>query len=145
MTDQTASPETHPAPHRRNASLFSLGFGLAAAPLAWVAQSIIGYALSSYGCFPDPTSRAAPLFVEMRPILIALNVTALIIAVLGGAIAYRNWRATREEQGGGSEHLVEIGEGRTRFLAMCGILSSLGFLIATVFTSSAIVLAPLCR
>ena len=56
MTDQTVSPEIHPAPHRRNAGLFSLGFGLAAAPLAWAAQSIIGYALSSYGCFLGPTS-----------------------------------------------------------------------------------------
>lgn len=145
MTNQTVSPEIHPAPHRRNAGLFSLGFGLAAAPLAWAAQSIIGYALSSYGCFVGPTPRPVPLFVETWSILLALNVAALIIAVLGGAIAYRNWRATREEQGGGSEHLVEIGEGRTRFVAMCGILSSLGFLIATVFTSSAIALAPLCR
>jgi hypothetical protein len=145
MTDQTVSPETHPAPYRKNASLFSLGFGLAAAPLAWAAQSIICYALSSYGCFPDQTHRAAPLLIETLPILVALNVAALILAALGGAIAYRNWRGTREERDGGSEHLIEIGEGRTRFLSMCGVLSSLGFLIATVFTSSAIVLAPLCR
>jgi hypothetical protein len=145
MTDQTISAETYPAPHRRNVGLFSLGFGLAAAPLAWVAQSIIGYMLSSYACFPGSTPRAAPLFVETRPILLALNVAALIIAVLGGAIAYRNLLATREERGGGSENLVEVGEGRTRFLAMCGTLSSSGFLIATTFTSSAIVLAPLCR
>jgi hypothetical protein len=145
MTDQTISPDTHPAPHRRNASFFSLGFGLGAAPLAWAGQSIVGYALSSYACFPGPTPRGVPLFTETRPILLALNVAAIILAVLGGAIAYRNWSATRGEKAGGLEHLVEIGEGRTRFLAMCGILSSVGFLVATIFSLLAIVLAPLCR
>ena len=139
MTDRTISPETRPAPDRRNASLFSLGFGLAAAPLAWIGQLIVSYPLTSYACFPSPTSRVAPLLTETRPILLFLDVAAVVLAVMGGAIAYRNWRAVREERSG------EIGEGRTRFLAMCGILSSIAFLIATIFTSPAIVLAPLCR
>ena len=145
MVEQTFSAETQPAPHRQNASLLALWFGLTSAPLAWSAQSIIGYTLASFACFPGSEPRATPLFAGTRQILFALNVAAIILAVMGATVAYRSWSATWDERGGGSRRLVEVGEGRTRFLAMCGLLASVGFLIATIFSSFAIIVVPLCR
>jgi hypothetical protein len=145
MTEQTIFEGTHPAPHRRNASPLALGFGLAAAPLAWVAQTIIGYALASYTCFPGDTPRAAPLFAHTRSILLALNAAAIIVAVLGAAVAYASWSATKQERARRPRDIVDVGEGRTRFLAICGLLTSIGFLVATIFASPAIVVIPLCR
>jgi hypothetical protein len=81
----------------------------------------------------------------MEEILMAINVAALAICLLLMNRAYRNWSATRTERGGDLSQLIERGEGRTRFLAMLGILISAGFFIATIFTSIALLLSPLCQ
>jgi hypothetical protein len=144
MSEHAQFVTAHPAPHRHKVSLLALGFGLAAAPLAWAAQTITGYALSSHACFPGDTPRVAPLFAEAGQIAVAINLIAIVVAAAAAAIAYRSWRATRDENDGRLHHLVEIGEGRTRFLALCGMLASLGFLVAIIFASLAILLVPLC-
>jgi hypothetical protein len=41
--------------------------------------------------------------------------------------------------------LIERGEGRTRFLAMCGLMLSIGFFVAITFTSITLLLSPVCR
>ena len=144
MSDHARFATRHPAPHRHKVSLFALGFGLAAAPIAWAAQTIFGYVLSSQACFPGDTPRGAPRFTAAVPIATEINVIAILVAAVAAAIAYRSWRATRDESDGHVNRLVEIGEGRTRFLAACGILTSLGFLIAMMFSSLAILMVPLC-
>jgi hypothetical protein len=144
MSKQPQFSTRHPAPHRHEVSLFALGFGLAAAPLAWAAQTIIGYALSSHACFPGDTPRTAPLYAGAGQIALAINLIAIMVAAVAWAAAYRSWQATRDENDGQLHRLVEIGEGRTRFLALCGVLTSLGFLVAMIFASVAILLVPLC-
>jgi hypothetical protein len=134
----------HPAPQRDRVSLFALCFGLAAAPLAWVAQTIIGYALSSYACFPGDSPRSMPLFAGAEQIAVAMNLIAIVVAAVAASIACRSWQATRDEDDGRASHLVEVGEGRTRFLALWGMLTSVGFLVAMIFASLAILLVPLC-
>ena len=135
----------HPAPERSKASLWSLSFSLAAPPVAWSIQSIVGYAVSSEACYPGDSPRAVPVFAGMWELLLGINIGALAVGLLGVFIAYGNWRATRHELGGDSQHLIEGGEGRTRFLAMGGILVAVGFVTATAFTTVALVLAPICR
>lgn len=144
MSEQTRFPTGHPAPHRHKVSLLALGFGLAAAPLAWAAQTIIGYALSSHACFPGDMPRSAPLFAATKQIAVAMNLIAIVVAAVAASTAYRSWQATRDEDDGRASLLVEIGEGRTRFLALCGMLTSVGFLVAMIFASLAILLVPLC-
>jgi hypothetical protein len=144
LSEQAQFSTGHPAPQRDKVSLLALGFGLAAAPLAWAAQTIIGYALSSHACFPGDSPRSMPLFAGAGQFAITINLIAIAIAVLAAATAYRSWRATRDEDDGRLRHLVEIGEGRTRFLALCGMLTSVGFLVAMIFASLAILLVPLC-
>jgi hypothetical protein len=145
MTPDTFLETKHPAPDRRKASLWSLSFSLAAPPLAWSMQSIAGYGISSEACYPGDTPRVLPSFAGLWDLLLGINGVALVVAILGMAVAYRNWAATRRETGGDAEHLIERGEGRTRFLAMCGLLLGAGFTVATVFTSVTLLLSPLCR
>ena len=135
----------HPAPERRKANLGSLAFSLAAPPLAWSGQSIAGYAISSRACYPGDSPLTMPLFAGVEQLLLALNIAALLVGVVGIAIAYQSWAATRREFGGRSQELIERGEGRTRFLAMCGLLVGAGFVVATAFTSVTLSLSPLCR
>lgn len=141
-----AQPETiHPAPERRKVGLLSLVMGLALPPVAWSLQSIIGYAVSSNACFPGDSPLPLPVFPHLRPLLSALNLGALAIAVLSFALAWRSWSLTRRERGGDSGRLIEVGEGRTRFLAMCGMLVGAGFVVAILFSSASLLLSPLCR
>ena len=72
------------------------------------------------------------------------SLIAIVISVASGATAVRSWLRTRDESAGSGHHLVDAGEGRTRFLAMFGILTSLLFLIATLFATAVIFLVPLC-
>jgi hypothetical protein len=145
MSADTFLETKHPAPERNKASLWSLSFSLAAPPLAWSVQSIVGYSISSEACYPGDTPRTLPLFAGLWDLLLGINGVALGVGVLGILIAYRNWSATRRETGGDSEHLIERGEGRTRFIAMCGLLLGAGFVVATAFTSVTLLLSPLCR
>jgi hypothetical protein len=145
MPADTLLETKHPAPARNNASLGSLCFSLAAPPLAWSFQSIAGYGLSSEACYPGDTPRMLPVFAGLWNLLVGINGMALVVGVLGMTIAYRNWSATRAEAGGDAPHLIERGEGRTRFLAMCGLLLGAGFMVATVFTSVALLISPVCR
>jgi hypothetical protein len=147
MTSHTeALPEgTHPAPERRKAGLASLVFGLAVPPLAWCAQSVVGYGIASHACFPGDSPLPEPTFSYLRPMLWAFNAAALVSAIVGLWIAARNWSATRRERGGNSTRLIELGEGRTRFLAMCGMLAGAGFVVAILFSSVSLLLSPLCR
>jgi hypothetical protein len=145
MAADTLLDTKHPAPEREKASLLSLSFSLAAPPLAWSIQSIAGYGLSSEACYPGDTPRSAPLYSELWSMLLTINGVALLLGLLGILIAYRNWRATRRETGGNHVVLIERGDGRTRFLAMCGLLVSGGFVVATLFTSVTLFISPLCR
>lgn len=136
---------THPAPERRKASLRALIFGLAAAPLAWSAQTIVGYSVASRACFPADTPRSTPAFAYVWSEVLTVNVIALIVGLLGTLVAFRSWSATRQEHGGRPTYLMDVGEGRTRFLAMCGILVGAGFVVAILFTTLTVVLASACR
>jgi hypothetical protein len=120
-------------------------FSLAAPPAAWSAQTIAGYAISSQACYPADMLRTKPTFTGMWDLLVVISLSALIVGVLGAGIAYRNWSSTRYERGGAGPELIERGEGRTRFLAMCGLIVAGGFSVATAFSMVALILSPLCK
>jgi hypothetical protein len=50
----------------------------------------------------------------------------------------------KDEMEGDHFALIDVGEGRTRFMAMWGMLFSSGFLIAILFTTIASVMVPSC-
>lgn len=139
----SASPE-HPSQGRREIGPFRLAFGVLAAPLAWSADELFSYGAASHLCRMKASGGDQSLTVPGSPWFWGLLVVTLIIAVAGFVVALGNWRKTREEQTGSGHHLLELGEGRSRFVAMCGMLTSGGFLVAFVFMLANLILAPLC-
>jgi hypothetical protein len=136
----------HPSPHRHRVSLATLMFGLFGGPLAWLFQLIVNFALASHTCFPSsmPRTSAVPGWGGIWPVLLLVNVAAIVVAATAAGFSYRGWDATSEEHPGATSHLVEAGEGRTRFLALCGVIASLGFLGATAFDTIALLIVPQC-
>jgi hypothetical protein len=136
----------HPAPHRDPVSSGLLALGLAAAPLAWGAQLVINFALASHACFPGsrPLQSVAPGWAAVWSVLLIVELAAMTVALAGAAAAYRSWQATREESTGDTEDVMEAGRGRTRFLSVWGLLTSLGFAVAIGFSLIGLFAVPLC-
>ena len=135
----------HPAPHRHRVGLAALFFGLAAAPTAWNAQLLFSVGLSAHACYPRDVPLELPIWGNLWGILLAIGLAGIAVAILGGIVSFRNWRLTFDEAPGSAHHLLDVGEGRTRFIAMFGILTSFLFALALLLATAAVFLVPLCR
>ena len=115
--------------------LWRQGFGVYAAPAVWGAQLLIGYGLTAYACNPGRTALAqvAEGWGWTRGAALAVNLLAALVAVAAGLVSLSGWRATREEAS------------RARFLAIWGVLTSFGFLLAILFNTVMLLGAPACR
>jgi hypothetical protein len=138
--------EARPAPHRGRVDGAPLIFGVMAGPIAWGLQLLVNYGLASHFCFPGsvPLDQPDGLSGYLRSVLIAVNVVAIAIAIGATAVSFKAWRSTRGELSGGSADLVDIGEGRTRFLAFWGMMTGSGFLLAIVFNLVGVLGLQLC-
>ena len=139
-----ASPE-HPAQARQSLSLSALWFGILAAPLAWSSQELFGYFIASRVCEMKSSTSAASVGLATSPWFSGLSLVTYVIAFAGLWVAIANWRKTREEHRGSGHHLLELGEGRTRFMSMCGFLASIAAVIGLIFITTQMVAAPLCQ
>jgi hypothetical protein len=62
-----------------------------------------------------------------------------------GLISWRNWQRAGAEKAGSAHHLLEGGDGRTRFMSMVGMISSGLFLLAVIFALTAFYLVAGCN
>jgi hypothetical protein len=110
-----------PAPETRSPRFLWLLFGCCAAPLFWLGQMMLAYGVSANVCYPGDhplgPSAGSSLFVP----LIAFDVIALAGCAAGALVSWRIWTRLR------------LGEGRNRFLALWGVMSSLWFFAAILF------------
>lgn len=134
----------HPAPHRHNVQLSVLIFGLAAAPLAWLAQTSLNYLVASRACYPFEARKLQVVVDGLWPVLIIATVVALAVGIVAAMVSWRAWSATREEHHGGSHPAIEVAEGRTRFLALAGVMISGLFVAAVLFNAVGLFLVPPC-
>lgn len=143
---ETSSVPLHPAPHRHRAHPAGLALGLLIGPVAWLAQTAVNYGFASHACFPAEEPFLLPLGSGggLFTLNLAVNIAAIVLVFAAGAVAYRNWRATRRELEGHAYAVFEAGEGRTRFLALWGMLTSAVFAAALVFNLVAILGVPPC-
>jgi hypothetical protein len=135
----------HPAPAGHTLPLGALWFGLFGAPAAWSIQLMLGYGLVAYSCFPGSEPRATPTFGGLRSMVAFVSVAALAISLAAGGTAWRSWHATRREHPGDEEALLEVGEGRTRFMALAGMLVSGLFVLGVIMNAIPLFIMPLCR
>jgi hypothetical protein len=126
----TVLDPTGPAPETREPRFLWLLFGCSAAPLVWLGQLMLGYAVTAHVCYPGdhPISPAmtGPLFAA----LIGFDVIALAACAAGALVSWRGWQRVRS--------------GRNRFLALWGLMSSLWFFAAILFNVIASVMVPPC-
>jgi hypothetical protein len=136
----------HPAPHRGRVSLAKLVFGVVGGPLAWFVQFNAGYALASWPCFPADQRRSSPLegYAWSTSAMIGALIGAVLVALAALWVSWHSLQRTREEGAGDHRHLMEVGAGRTRFLALWGVLLGGGFAIATLVTAVAFIVLPRC-
>jgi hypothetical protein len=138
------SSTPHPAPHRERTSVFWLWFGIFAAPIAWNLQLLIATAFSGHLCYPDQDPLGPEAGQHLSWVLGLIDVLGIVLALIALAVASASWRRVRHEKGGGKRHLLDAGEGRTRFMAMLGIANSLLFLVALIFASLNLFFFPMC-
>jgi amino acid transporter len=76
--------------------------------------------------------------------MVALLIAGVLVALLAFSVSWRTYARTRKETVGDYRHLIEVGSGRTRFLALWGMLLGAGFAVATSLTAVAFFLVPRC-
>ena len=135
---------SHPAPHRAAVGRGALWFGLFGAPFFWSVQLIVTYAVAAHTCFPQ----RQPLITSSSPAAWTAVCIVISCALIGSIAALitsvANWRATRTEKGGADAALLDLGDGRTRFMAYAGILLSALFIGGVVLSGLALFLLPVC-
>jgi hypothetical protein len=122
----------------------ALIYGLVAAPAAWGVEQVLNATLAQEACFPGTERLTASTIAGLHTVQSAVLVIALLVSASAGWIAMGAWRATRGEHAGGSHTLLSIGEGRSRFMALAGVLTSWGFVVGTLFSVPAVFLVPAC-
>jgi hypothetical protein len=133
-----------PAPQRGKVSFWTLMFGCCAAPIFWIGQLTLGYWASAEVCYGGDQPTVTEMPGTLHVALIVFDVTAIVAALAGGIVSVGAWRATQDEKKGGARHALHVGEGRSRFMALWGIMSSLWFLGAIVFNTIGSLMVPLC-
>jgi len=138
--------EHHPAPHRDRLSPLSASLLLYVGPLAWFVQLCAGVMLTSWPCFPSMERRAVPLpgYAWTHAGALALLVLCAVAAGFTGVLSWRKFREGRGERGDGKTALIEVGHGRTRFVALWGTYLGLGFALSTLVTLVAFAMVPRC-
>lgn len=141
-----AERSAHPSPGRNAVSLGALWFGVFGGPVAWSIQEIADYATNAHDCFPRMVPLASPLLGadRMWTILGVVSGAAVLLAVAALLVAIHSYRATRSESGGDSHDLLEVGEGRTRFMALSGSIMSALFLLATLVHAATLLMVSAC-
>jgi hypothetical protein len=136
----------HPARLRHRLGGVEQVLMLALPTFAWSAHLLVKQGLASAHC-SFARSLAAPSAAHAgtpRPVLFAIDAAALLVAIAGTLLALYGWRRTRREWRGGAVATAEIGEGRTRFLALCAALLGIGAIVAILFDALASWLVPSC-
>jgi hypothetical protein len=136
----------HPAPHRDRVGLGTLAFITLGPPLAWGTRLVVNYGSSSYACYPasEPLNQPLASLHWVWALLIGLDLVGMALCLAALAVAYRTWRVTKHELQETGPPLIEIGDGRTRFFAIWGILIGIGFFVAILFDFVGLWVIPLC-
>jgi hypothetical protein len=139
----------HPAQQQHAVAQPLLWFGLFGGAAAWALQLLTNYALFAHFCYPSFVPLASPTFGGVRALGIASSAVFLAVAVAALLVAFRSWSRTRAEahQRRDAKHhhdAAEVGEGRTRFMAMSGMLVSGIMVYAVLMNAVPAVFMPVC-
>jgi hypothetical protein len=123
------------APETRSVHFLTLLFGASVAPIFWAGQLMLGYAVTAYACYPGDHPVQVREGGALFNMVLVFDIVALTACAAGGLVSWRAWRKVRQDRD--PRHTLHTGEGRDRFLAMWGLLSSLWFFFAILFSTIA--------
>lgn len=135
----------HPAPHRHRVSLALILYALFAAPIVWAGDLMVAYGLVGHACFPGdvPLVRPSAGLGYVWPLVLACHLLALVLIASGTVAAYVCWIRTGPPRAH-HHHLIERGEGRTRYLGIVGIGFGAMFFLITAAELLSHLMVPLC-
>ncbi len=138
----------HPAPARHEVDIGLLAFGLMGGPIIWGVHFLANVTIASRACASSAILRPS---ASTHAALLLIDAVAAIVALAALYISTQAWRSTRHE---GSDtraagmspehHAAEVGEGRTRFIALGGIMMSTVFFVAILFDTFAAIVVTAC-
>lgn len=145
MSAASQSTAQHPAPKAGAMRLTESFFAVFAGPIMWFLQLTLGFALVTEPCFNAGEPAAAPGLVD-RTHAAALGLIALawVVSLVAAWVAWRAYQRTEDEGYGDHRQVMEVGTGRTRFLALWGVILGIGSAVATSFTAVAFMVLPRC-
>ena len=132
----------HPAPHRDRVATHEALFAVWGAPIAWLVQLSVSFAFSSNPCFAAGDRLFASPGVQLAPLI--ASCAALLVALAALWVGVVLFRRTAGETGGGKRHLVETGQGRTRFMAVWAMAFSCVFVVLIAVNIGLLVVLPTC-
>lgn len=101
------------------------------APVFWLGQVMLSYFVTAQGCYPGDAPGPVWPAPALQMALWAFDAVALLAALAGGAMSLIAWRQVNREDG--QDGAVAVG--RTRFLVLWGLYSSLWFFFAILFNA----------
>ena len=128
----------HPAPGRAALRDRWLWVGFLAAPLAWSLQLSANSALGGLACLGGEATPDLDLLGWTATAVLVVNAAALLIAVLAFAVSIRNLRRTGETERGEGGGVLGAAEGRTRYMSVWGVWTSVLFFFAIAFNTVAV-------
>lgn len=146
MSREPSALSHHPAPKAERLSTPGALFLLFAGPLAWLLQLSAGFMLISWPCYPSDQRLASPIrgYGWTGTAAIAVLVLCTLVAAASGLAGLRKYREVQDEHGSGHEALLNVGHGRTRFIALWGAILGFSFAVAALVTLVAFILVPRC-
>jgi len=140
------APDPHPAPHADKLSTGHAFFILFAGPVAWFAQLCGSVALLGWPCFPTTDRFAIPVahFGWTRAAAVGLLLLCLAVATASGIAALAKFNEVRGEKEGDKTALIEVGHGRTRFVALWGVILGFSFAVAIALTGAPFLMVTQC-
>ncbi|KVE10041.1 MULTISPECIES: hypothetical protein [Burkholderia] len=111
--------------------LLAIAAGLVGAPALWFAQMLVSETLASTACYPLGVAQAAPRWTHVGVWLALIAAGAFALAAACATWLARAWRHRYRRD---ADAPAVTRDDSTRFLARCGMLAALGFVIGLVFT-----------
>lgn len=76
--------------------------------------------------------------------IVAVSVAAIAVSAASFSVSRRVYNRVQTESPGSHQHLLDVGSGRTRFLALWGMVFGASFAIGTAVTTVAFFVLPRC-
>lgn len=142
-----------------------LWFGFAAGALAWLLHGFLNVVISASACRGEIYQWTWISAGGLRILLGVVTLALLTVAIVAGAISFRNWRRISElrarsqarnrpenqarnrteNEVGHPEFIHAEGRRREEFMALCGVFVSTVFILGILWGGIPLILIDVCR